>query len=302
MRFEHASSFQLSLALDALEALEFVRDVPRSLRYAEFITDLRLQPGDPALISAALPVNAALFGRQELPFSSELRHRTSGASLRPIQLATSRRGWAEPKTMEATLTMVIGSASGQSLSRTLKMWSSGDTHRVIKFTAPADIAGSGFLSIENADGSEESMIYLPALGRVRRIAGGQQGDSFFGSDFSYEDITGIEPDDYTHRLLEVRDGPIYVVEATPVAGSDSSYQKLVLEVPEATLLPQRVEYYQGDAIVKVLIVSDVQEHGEYVVAGERRMESMSGGTTTTFTTINQTEVTFDADIPTEVFT
>lgn len=208
----------------------------------------------------------------------------------------------EPKTMEATLTMVIGSASGQSLSRTLKMWSADDTHRVIKFTAPADIAGSGFLSIENADGSEESMIYLPALGRVRRIAGGQQGDSFFGSDFSYEDITGIEPDDYTHRLLEVKDGPVYVVEATPIDGSGSSYGKLVLEVPEATLLPQRVEYYQGDAVVKVLTVSDVQEHGDYLVAGERRMESMSGGKTTTFTVITQTEVTFDADIPAEVFT
>ncbi len=209
---------------------------------------------------------------------------------------------AEPATMEATLTMVIGSASGQSLSRTLKMWSANDTHRVIKFTAPADIAGSGFLSIENADGSEESMIYLPALGRVRRIAGGQQGDSFFGSDFSYEDITGIEPGDYTHRLLEIRDGPVYVVEATPIAGTTSSYQKLVLEVPEATLLPQRVEYYRDDAVVKVLTVSDVQEHGDYQVAGERRMESMSGGKTTTFTVITQTDVTFDADIPAEVFT
>ncbi len=179
----------------------------------------------------------------------------------------------EPKTMEATLAMEIGTASGQSLSRTMKLWSLDDTHRVIKFQAPADIKGSGFLAIEAADGSDETMIYLPALGRVRRIAGGQKGDSFFGSDFSYEDITGIDPDDYTHKLLEVRDGPVYVVEATPIASSGSTYEKLVLEVPEATLLPERVEYYRDGAVAKVLTVSDVQQQGDYLVAGKRRKAS-----------------------------
>jgi len=208
----------------------------------------------------------------------------------------------EPKSMEATLSMEIGTASGQSLSRTLTLLSLGDTHRVIKFQAPADIKGSGFLSIENADGSEETMIYLPALGRVRRIAGGQQGDSFFGSDFSYEDITGVDPDDYTHKLLEVRDGPVYVVEATPTPGSGSTYQKLVLEVPEATLLPQRIEYYRDGVVVKVLTVSDVQQQGDYLVAGKRLMEGMVNGVVATFTVITQTDVTLDADIPTDVFT
>lgn len=208
----------------------------------------------------------------------------------------------EPKSMEATLSMEIGTASGQSLSRTMKLWSLGDTKRIIKFQSPADIKGSGFLAIENADGSDETMIYLPALGRVRRIAGGQKGDSFFGSDFSYEDITGIDPDDYTHKLLEVRDGPVYVVEATPVAGSGSTYEKLVLEVPEATLLPQRIEYYRDGAVAKVLTVSDVQQQGDYLVAGERRMESMVNGKVSTFTVITQTDVTLDADLPADLFT
>lgn len=95
LRFTHAISFQLQLALSALQALEFVRDVPRSLRYAEFITDLDLEPGKPPLVSASLPVSAALFGRRDLPFTSELHHHTSGASLRPLPLVTESRGWAE---------------------------------------------------------------------------------------------------------------------------------------------------------------------------------------------------------------
>lgn len=208
----------------------------------------------------------------------------------------------EPTSTQATLTMTITTASGQSLSRELQMWGVDDDRRLIKFTAPADIAGSGFLTVERADGSEERLVYLPALGRVRRIAGGQGGDSFFGSDFSYEDITGIDPEDYDHTLLEVRDGPVYIVEAIPTVESGSSYDSLVLEVPEATLVPARVEYYRDGALAKVLTVSEVTEIGGYLVAGQRRMESVSGGAVTGHTVIVQTGVTLDEELPDELFT
>lgn len=210
----------------------------------------------------------------------------------------------EPATTQATLRMTIATASGQSLTREMRMWSAGDTHRVIKFTAPADIAGSGFLSIDT-DGGDETLIYLPALDRVRRIAGGQKGDAFFGSDFSYEDISGVDPDDYTHALLETRSddagGWTYVVEAVPTPESASSYERLVLEVPEATLVPERVTYYVGGEAVKVLTVASVVEVDAYLVAAERRMESLAGGEVVTFTTIEQTEVILDEPIPDDVF-
>jgi hypothetical protein len=215
----------------------------------------------------------------------------------------------EPATTQATLRMTIATASGQSLTREMRMWSAGDTHRVIKFTAPADIAGSGFLSIESG-GSDETLIYLPALDRVRRIAGGQKGDAFFGSDFAYEDISGVDPDDYTHTLLETRrddgaggagQGWVYVVEAIPTPESASSYERLVLDVPEATLVPERVTYYVGGEAVKVLIVASVVEVDAYLVAAERRMESLAGGEVVTFTTIEQTDVILDEPIPDDVF-
>lgn len=215
----------------------------------------------------------------------------------------------EPATTQATLRMTIATASGQSLTREMRMWSAGDTHRVIKFTAPADIAGSGFLSIDTDD-SEETLIYLPALDRVRRIAGGQKGDAFFGSDFAYEDISGVDPDDYTHTLLKTRsaDGAgdadpqwVYVVEAVPTPESGSSYERLVLEVPEATLVPERVTYFVGADAVKVLTVANVVEVDGYLVAAERRMESLAGGEVVTYTTIEQTEVVLDEPIPDDVF-
>ena len=71
-----------------------------------------------------------------------------------------------------------------------------------RFTYPNDINGTGFLVWENPDGDDERFLYLPSLGRVRRIAGNETQDSFVGSDFTYEDIGGREFNDYTYKLLD----------------------------------------------------------------------------------------------------
>lgn len=71
-----------------------------------------------------------------------------------------------------------------------------------RFTYPNDINGTGFLVWENPSGDDERFLYLPSLGRVRRIAGNETQDSFVGSDFTYEDIGGREFTDYTYTLLD----------------------------------------------------------------------------------------------------
>ena len=71
---------------------------------------------------------------------------------------------------------------------------------LIRFTYPNDIRGTGFLVWEHPKGDDERFLYLPSLGRVRRIAGSEAQESFVGSDFSYEDIGGREFDDYTYAL------------------------------------------------------------------------------------------------------
>ncbi|HXH05298.1 MAG TPA: outer membrane lipoprotein-sorting protein [Vicinamibacterales bacterium] len=71
---------------------------------------------------------------------------------------------------------------------------------LIRFTAPADIAGTGFLVRERKGGEDERLLYLPSLGRVRRIAGAEAQESFVGTDFTYEDIGGRELDDYVYAL------------------------------------------------------------------------------------------------------
>jgi hypothetical protein len=71
---------------------------------------------------------------------------------------------------------------------------------LIRFSYPNDIRGTGFLVWEHPNSDDERFLYLPSLGRVRRIAGTETQESFVGSDFTYEDIGGREFDDYTYAF------------------------------------------------------------------------------------------------------
>lgn len=239
----------------------------------------------------------ALFLAILVPFVLAQRYDTGEEVMDAVQAQRT------PTITIATMSMTITSGSGQSLSREMRIWTADDGDRqVVKFTAPADIAGSAFLSVDAPDGSSESMVYLPALDRVRRIAGGQKREAFFGSDFSYEDISGLSGDigeDYVHELLEVRDGPVYVVEATPKEGASPAYERLVYTVPEETLVPSRIEFHRDGDLLKVMTIDETTRIGDYVLPSDFRMETVAAGS---FTTIEQRDVTVDEEIPDDVFT
>lgn len=95
MELSYPFSFTVAVAADERQAREFVRDVPRSLRYAEVLKELRLAGGEPQVISASLPVSAALFGQHVLPFASALHHTDAGARLEPLPVTTTGPGTAE---------------------------------------------------------------------------------------------------------------------------------------------------------------------------------------------------------------
>jgi hypothetical protein len=88
------------------------------------------------------------------------------------------------------------------------------------------------------------------------------------------------------------------MQATAVPGSDSSYDRLVYEVPEETLIPTRVEFYRGGDLVKLLTIDATSQIGAYVMPTQIRMETVAAGS---FTTIVQSDFSVDEEIPAEVF-
>jgi hypothetical protein len=108
----------------------------------------------------------------------------------------------------ATLQLTLYDRHGRPRQRSLTLLSKRgatnvDGDKVLtRFSRPEDIKGTSFLVWEHPDGEDERFLYLPSLGRVRRIAGSEAQESFVGTDFTYEDIGGREFDDYEYTLLE----------------------------------------------------------------------------------------------------
>lgn len=96
MTFDHAVRFELDVGLPPDQALAFVRDVPASLARAHFLRDLTVETvGDEGVVTATLPVNAALFGQRDLPFRSRLHQTADGARLEGLPLDVAGPGWAQ---------------------------------------------------------------------------------------------------------------------------------------------------------------------------------------------------------------
>ncbi|RLF33291.1 MAG: outer membrane lipoprotein-sorting protein [Thermoplasmata archaeon] len=144
--------------------------------------------------------------------------------------------------------MVLVDKRGNARRRILKVYTKdyGELMKsYLEFLKPPDIRGVKFLSWENKDKDDTQYLYLPALGRARRIVSSQKNLRFVNTDFTYEDMQRRHPDKDTHALLgeEVYQGyPCFVVESIPKKGT-SQYSKRISWVDKERFLVLKTEFY-----------------------------------------------------------
>ena len=92
------------------------------------------------------------------------------------------------------VTMVLFDKGGGKRTRTLTEYgkkSDPEAYKVlIVFKSPPDLKNVGFLIHARTFSDRDLWAYFPEYKRVRRINTSNQDDSFFGSDFSYDDFGG----------------------------------------------------------------------------------------------------------------
>lgn len=171
----------------------------------------------------------------------------------------------------AEIEMRIEDARGRARTRSMQVYTKvgGDDRQrsLLVFTGPGDIRGTGLLTIETASGDDQKL-YLPALGRVQRIAGGQRSERFAGSDFTFEDLGTRDPAQYDVRMVETtRDA--FVVEARP-RDRDSQYARIVLTIDRQRYVVRRADHYdRRDQRVKVLEAEGFREVASGVFRADR---------------------------------
>jgi len=134
---------------------------------------------------------------------------------------------------------------------------------LIRFQSPADIEGTGFLSLEGKGGKTTQFLYLPALKRSRRIVSSQKARSFVNTDFTYEDLERRQVDKYDHRLVgdEMVGGRrCWVLESRPRDGVKSQYVLMKLWVDQESAAPLRINYYgKRDKLIKTYEVKTIEK-------------------------------------------
>lgn len=169
----------------------------------------------------------------------------------------------------------------------------GDTFKaLVVFTAPEDIRGTGLLTLHTASGDEQ-MFYVPALDRVQHIGGSLRGERLGGSDFTFEDITPHDPDDYTLHLIRTTE-TTWIIRATPKTAAVSAYGKMILMVDRQRYTIQRMDCYDHqNRRIKRLVASEFEEVRPGLWQASRlSMEDEASGrqTNLTFTSRSQTSL------------
>ncbi len=189
----------------------------------------------------------------------------------------------------ATMQMILRNRQGEESkreirSKALEVKDDGDKSLII-FDQPKDVEGTALLTYSHKTADDDRWLYLPALKRVKRIAGNNKAGPFMGSEFAFEDLGSQEIEKYSYKYLrdETLDGQhCFVIERYPV-DADSGYTRQVVWMDQAEYRPLKIEFYdRKQSLLKTLAFKDYQQYlAKYWRPGRLDMVNHQTGKSTT---------------------
>lgn len=244
---------------------------------------------------------------------------------REIMLAneTSRKSITEQSNMQMTLTNTKGESRVREVLLLIDDSNNLARKTYLRFNTPRDVKDVRILTIEheNIDDDDDRWLYLPAMKKVRRISASNKGESFMGTDFSYEDFEiadgVVGSKNHSYKLLreeEITDAlgvkkRCWVIEATPVTAQqirDSENSKRIIWVEQEHFAAVQEHYFNKSGVLfKIRTSSDVRpfvsEQKSITVWRPMRIE-MTTVATGHRTTVVLNDFKVDAPISPKVFT
>ncbi len=185
-------------------------------------------------------------------------------------------------------------------SMTMRAWTEGDGHTLVRVVEPRKDAGNGTLTVEG-----NMWTYTPKINRVVKVPSSMMSQNWMGSDFSNKDISKDTAiiDQYDHSLLQQyeRDGHrVYVIQSIPHEEAAVVWGREVLHVRDDWVLLEQQFWDQDDELVKSLKTLRIEDMGGRAVAALIRMgrEDSPGE----WTEVETAAVEFDIELPANLFT
>ena len=184
-----------------------------------------------------------------------------------MQKVLNKTTWQD---MQGDVKLILTSPRGEQRIREIVMYSrkrnSDESDMLMRFMAPADVKGIGFLTIEHKASDDERYLYLPAMRRTKRIASSGKGGNFMSSDFTYYDIGKPKLNDWKYKRLEdiqIDGQDCYQIECLPAnekIEKDTKYGKIIRWIRKDILVTIKSEYFdRGQRKWKELTVPGVEK-------------------------------------------
>lgn len=151
----------------------------------------------------------------------------------------------------ATLTDKRGSTSDLAFVAKSRRYEPLLAKSIVRFSAPPDLAGAGFLQVQRRDGDDDRYLYLPDLKRSRRISGNLRGNSFMGTDFSFADLDRRDLRDSDSRLIgeeAIAKWSCHVLDVQPKR-DDAQYSHLQMWIRKDNYLPLRIKMFDKAGVL-----------------------------------------------------
>ena len=185
-------------------------------------------------------------------------------------------------------------------SMTMRAWTKGDDHSLVRVIEPKKDRGNGTLTDDNSMWS-----YSPKINRVIKIPSSMMGQSWMGSDFSNKDVARADEivDEYEHTLLSTEevDGIIvYEIEAVPHEEAAVVWGSEVLRIREDHVVLEHSFFDQDGELVKSLQTMEITDMGGRTIAKRQRMNKADKPDE--WTEIQVIDVDYDVELKDSLFT
>jgi outer membrane lipoprotein-sorting protein len=181
---------------------------------------------------------------------------------RQIVEESQRRGRSNSQRYEGVLEVIGGARKiSEKHWQYERIGSYGSSKAILRFTAPAEVKGVALLVVNHPDRASDQWMWIPNIGRERRIALQDRSTRFFGTDFSFEDLEERDVSQYDFRLQgeETVDGAVcWRIESKPKEGKNSQYTLSVVWIRKDNYVPARYENFIKDKLVRRLSQRDIQ--------------------------------------------
>ena len=185
-------------------------------------------------------------------------------------------------------------------SLTLRAWSLGTEHTLIRVEAPQKEAGTATLRAD-----QEVWNYLPRVDRTLKLPSSMMAGSWMGSHFTNDDLVKESRlvDDYEIELEfnGTRDGvDVWELLLVPLPEAPVVWGKIRYQVSKENLLPTWTRYYdESDELIRTMTFSEIRLMGSRLVPTVMTIEPTDKPGESTV--IRYHELDFDVDLEEDYF-